>query len=313
MTADGWPVLALEDWLPTYETLHRWAQIVGKTRLGLAPHQNHWWQCALYVSARGLTTSAMPYPGGNVEMELDVLDDVLRARTSTGATAQIRLESKSVAEFYREYREMLDALGVDVRIVPTPNEIADATPFPEDRVHSTYDGDAVRRWWRALTSVDHIFERFRGEFIGKCSPSHFWWGGFDLACTRFSGRPAPPHPGGIPNCPNYVMLEAYSHECISAGWWPGTAGAPVAEPAFYAYAYPEPPGCMDAPIAPRAAFYHTDLREWILPYAAVRTAADPDALVMEFLESTYQAAATRGGWNVSALRASNAVLAPTPR
>jgi hypothetical protein len=304
---DAWPALPLKEWQPTYATLHRWTQIVGKTRLWLAPFENHWWHCALYVTAHGLTTLAMPYRGGVVEVEFDFLSDLLLARTSAGETRRLRLKSKSVADFYREYRAMLAALDVDVRITPTPNEVFDATPFPDDHANATFDGDATRRWWRALMQADRILKRFRGGFAGKCSPSHFWWGGFDLACTRFSGRPAPPHPGGAPNCPNYVMREAYSHECISAGWWPGTAGTPVAEPAFYAYAYPEPPGCNVAPIAPAAAFYHEEMREWILPHDAMRTAANPEAMVMEFLETTYDAAATLGGWDVAALRSSGGV------
>jgi hypothetical protein len=303
-----WPPLALDEWLPTYETLHRWTQIVGKTRLGLAPFENHWWHCVLYVTARGLTTSPMPYRGGVVEIELDLLADVIAARTSGGETRSLRLESRSVADFYAEYRAMLAALDVDVRISPTPNEMLDATPFPNDRAHATYDGDAVRRWWRALVQADRLLKRFRGGFAGKCSPSHFWWGGFDLACTRFSGRRAPPYTGVIPNCPSYVMREAYSRECISAGWWPGMAGSPVAEPAFYAYAYPEPAGCSAAPIGPPAAFYHPEMREWILPYDAVRTADDPDAMVMQFLESTYDTAATLGGWDVAGLRSSGGAI-----
>jgi hypothetical protein len=306
--ADTWPTLPGE-WLPTYATLHRWTQIVGKTRLGLAPFENHWWHCTLYVTARGLTTSPMPYRGGVVEIEFDFLSDLLLAQTNGGETRSLRLENKSVADFYHEYRAMLAALDVDVRITPTPNEVADGTPFPKDRAHATYDGDAARRWWLALTGADRMLKQFRGGFEGKCSPSHFWWGGFDLACTRFSGRPAPQHPGGIPNCPDYVMYEAYSHECISAGWWPGTAGLPVAEPAFYAYAYPEPAGCNVAPIAPAAAFYHQEMREWILPYDAVRVARDPDAMVLEFLESTYEAAASLGGWDMAALRSHAAEVA----
>lgn len=301
---DAWPALPLDDWLPTYTTLHRWTQIVGKTRLGLAPFENHWWHCTLYVTARGLTTSPMPYRDGVVEVEFDFLGDRLSARTSKGEMQTLRLENKSVSDFYAEYRETLAGLGVDVHITPTPNEMSDATPFPTDREHATYDGDAVRRWWQALVHADRLLKRFRGDFSGKCSPSHFWWGGFDLACTRFSGRPAPPHPGGIPNCPNYVMLEAYSRECISAGWWPGSAGSPVAEPAFYAYAYPEPTGCDAAVIAPTTAFYHQQMREWILPYDAVRAADDPDAMVLEFLESTYETAATLGKWDLTALRSS---------
>jgi hypothetical protein len=303
-SSDPWHVLPLEAWQPTYATLHRWTQIVGKTRLWLAPFENHWWHCTLYVTARGLTTSAMPYRGGIVEVEFDFLSDLLLARTSAGDTRSLRLENKSVADFYREYRAMLAALDVDVRITPTPNEVSDATPFPQDRANATYDGDATRRWWRALTQADRMLKRFRGGFAGKCSPSHFWWGGFDLACTRFSGRPAPRHPGGIPNCPDWVMAEAYSHECISAGWWPGSIGSPVTEPAFYAYAYPEPPGCNVATIAPAAAFYHQEMREWILPHDAVRTAANREAMVMEFLETTYNAAAALGGWDVAALRSS---------
>ncbi|MES2180199.1 MAG: DUF5996 family protein [Gemmatimonadota bacterium] len=301
---DSWPQLALDEWLPTCETLHRWTQIVGKTRLGLAPFQNHWWHSTLYVTARGLTTSPMPYRDGVIEIDFDFLDDALWARTSTSRSRSIRLEDKSVSAFYDEYLALLATLGVEVQISPTPNEIADGTPFPDDHAHATYDGDAARRWWRALVHADRLLKRFRGGFAGKSSPSHFWWGGFDLACTRFSGRPAPKHPGGIPNCPAYVMHEAYSHECISAGFWPGTAGSPVAEPAFYAYAYPEPPGCSSAPIRPHAALYHSELREWILPYAAVRSAEDPDALVTEFLESTYETAAAFGEWDVSALRSS---------
>jgi hypothetical protein len=302
--ADEWPALPLNEWLPTYETLHRWMQIVGKTRLVLAPFENHWWHCTLYVTARGLTTSAMPTRAGVVDAEFDFLNDAVIVRGSWGQVETIRLESKSVAVFYGEWQALLAALGVDARIVPRPNEVADATPFADDRVHATYAADAARAWWRALTRADRVLKRFRGRFTGKCSPSHFWWGAFDLACTRFSGRPAPPHPGGIPNCPDFVMHEAYSHECISAGWWPGTPGSAVAEPAFYAYAYPEPVGCRTATIRPSAAFYHDQLREWILPYDAVRTAADPEQAIMEFLESTYQAAAALGNWDTGALTAS---------
>jgi hypothetical protein len=304
MKRHAWPALPLDEWLPTYATLHRWMQIVGKTRLRLAPFQNHWWHCTLYLTARGLTTSPMPYGDGEIEIELDILGDVLVARTSLGETRSLRLESKSVADFYREYRALLAELGVDLHIVPTPNELPDATPFAEDRDHKTYDAEAVRRWWHALTEADRLLKRFRGGFAGKCSPSHFWWGGFDLACTRFSGRPAPAYTGSVPNCPPYVMLEAYSHECISAGWWPGTPGTPLTEPAFYAYAYPEPPGCNLAPIRPSLAFYHQEMREWILPYEAVRSCDDPDTMVAEFLESTYETAAALGGWDMAALRSS---------
>jgi hypothetical protein len=300
-----WPALPLAEWAPTYATLHRWAQIVGKTRLALSPFQNHWWHCTLYLSARGLTTSPMPFRRLNFEVEFDFLSDALFARMSDGRTASVRLEDKSVAEFYREYCEMLAALGVAVTIHARPNELPDAMPFESDDIHATYDGDAVRRWWRALSGADRVLKTFRGRFVGKCSPSHLWWGAFDIACTRFSGRRAPAHPGGIPNCPNYVMTEAYSHECISAGWWPGTLDGPVAEPAFYAYAYPEPDGCRSAAIAPGVAAYNAELHEWILPYDAVREAKDPDTLILQFLESTYDVAATLATWDVAGLRSSH--------
>jgi hypothetical protein len=296
-----WPPLALDEWLPTYATLHRWVQIVGKTRLALAPFVNHWWHSALYVTPLGLTTSSMPTDGRAIDAEFDFVNHVLTARASDGEVRTIELEKKSVADFYREWRELLGELGVEVRIFPRPNEIADATPFATDRAHGSYDAESVRKWFEALSSVDRVLKEFRGRFIGKVSPVHFWWGGFDLACTRFSGRRAPPHPGGIPNCPDYVMREGYSHECISAGWWPGTAGSPVAEAALYAYAYPEPAGTAAASIQPAAAFYHPEVREWILPYDAIRNASDPSGSIMAFLESTYKAAATLGRWDIEAL------------
>ena len=295
--ADTWPGLPLEGWHDTYATLHRWMQIVGKTRLALAPMQNHWWQAAQYVTARGLGTSPMPYGERTLEVEFDFVDHRLAARTSDGATATLPLAPRTVAEFYRLYLDMLRSLGITVRIHPMPSEIANPIPFPEDHVHASYDPDAARRCWRVLVQVDRILKAFRGSFVGKCSPVHFWWGSFDLACTRFSGRKAPRHPGGIPNLPDRVTREAYSHECISAGWWPGSAEGPVQEPIFYAYVYPEPPGCAEAPVRPAAARYHPTLREWTLPYEAVRRAPDPDAAVLDFLHSTYQAGAQLGGWN----------------
>ena len=304
MTNPDWPELRLDKWSPTYATLHRWTQIVGKTRLALAPFENHWWHCTLYVTTRGMTTSPMPIAGGTLQVDFDLLHDRLDASTSDGRTRSLKPENKSVAEFYREYCAMLETLGVKVRMHAAPNEVPDAIPFAEDREHATYDGDAARRWWRALVHADIALKTFRSGFAGKCSPTHLWWGAFDIACTRFSGRPAPPHPGGIPNCPNFVMAEAYSRECISAGWWPGSAGSPVKEAAFYAYAYPEPDGCSIAPIGPSTAFYQPDMREWILPYEAVRTSADPYAMIAEFLESTYETAARLGGWDIEGLRSS---------
>src|SRR6266516_2704871 len=223
----AWPELPLSDWADTLTTLQRWTQMVGKTRLALAPLQNHWWQVALYVTARGLGTSPMPYAKGNVELEFDFLDHRLVARTSDGATRNIPLAPRSVADFYQDYLGMLAALGVAVKIWPVPQEMADTTRFTADREHASYDPDAAQRCWRILAQADRVLKRFRGLFLGKSSPSHFWWGGFDLACTRFSGRPAPPHPGGIPHLADFVTREAYSHECISAGWWPGSVAGPV--------------------------------------------------------------------------------------
>jgi hypothetical protein len=275
--------------------------MVGKTRLALAPMQNHWWQVALYVTARGLGTSPMPYAQGNVELEFDFLDHRLVARTDAGATRSIPLAARAVADFYRDYRELLAGLGVAAKIWPVPQEMADTTRFSADREHASYDPDAAQRCWRILAHADRVLKQFRGRFLGKSSPSHFWWGGFDLSCTRFSGRPAPQHPGGIPHLADRVTREAYSHECISAGWWPGSVGGPVAEPAFYAYAYPEPAGCPDAPVRPAATSYHMGMREWILPYESVRVARDPEGALLEFFQSTYEAAADRGGWDRSRL------------
>ena len=299
----AWPKLPLDEWQPTYATLHLWTQIVGKTRLRLSPKQNHWWHCTLYVTSRGLGTSPRPYGERTFELDFDFLDHQLVARTSEGETRAMPLVPRTVAEFYREYLALLGSLGVDVRIHGSPNEVPDAIPFARDSVHGSYDADAVQRCWRIFVNADRALKEFRGRFVGKSSPVHFWWGSFDLACTRFSGRRAPPHPGGIPNLPDYVTREGYSHECISAGWWPGSG--PIAEPAFYAYAYPEPPGCSDAPLAPAGARYDGTMHEWILPYDAVRNAAEPHVAVMEFLQSTYDAAAKLGNWNRRELEAAS--------
>jgi uncharacterized protein DUF5996 len=299
--AEAWPLLPLEQWEDTCNTLQLWTQIVGKTRLALAPMQNHWWQVALYVTARGLGTSPIPHGERTFEVDFDFVDHQLLVRASDGQTASLRLVPQPVADFYGRYVDALRSLGIELKIHPVPNEVANPVPFDADDVHRSYDPDAARRFWRVLSHVDRALKEFRGRFLGKCSPVHFWWGGFDMACTRFSGRAAPPHPGGIPNLPDWVTREAYSHECISAGWWPGNGGGPVREPAFYAYAYPEPPGCSQAAIRPAEASYHPVLREWILPYAAVRRAPSPDALVLEFLVSTYETAARLGDWNRAAL------------
>lgn len=298
---ETWPRLYLDDWSATQTTLHRWTQIVGKTRLALSPVQNHWWHVALYVTARGLTTSPIPNGRAAFEAEFDFFDHTLLIRTSEGETGIVPLVPRSVADFYADYMSVLHSLGIDVRVRPVPSEMSDTMPFTDDRVHASYDGGAVQRCWQILAHADRGLKQFRGKFLGKSSPSHFWWGGFDISCTRFSGRRAPPHPGGIPNLADYVTREAYSHECISAGWWPGTVGSPVAEPAFYAYAYPEPAGCDVAPIKPATAYYHPTMREWILPYESVRTSPTPERDLKEFLESTYEAAADLGKWDRTAL------------
>ncbi len=297
----SWPSLTLGEWQDTYTTLHRWTQIVGKTRLALAPMQNHWWQVALYLSARGLTTSPIPNGERSFEVEFDFLSHQLVVHTSDDATGYLQLIPRSVADFYHEYMALLHSLRIEPRIWPVPSEMGDTLRFDQDRQHAAYDAGAAQRCWRVLGRVDGALKQFRSGFLGKCSPSHFWWGGFDIACTRFSGRRAPTHPGGIPNVADYVNREAYSHECISAGWWPGSIGGLVTEPAFYAYAYPEPAGCPEARIEPAAAEYHLGMHEWILPYEAVRTAPDPTAMLLQFLESTYSAAATLGNWDRAAL------------
>jgi hypothetical protein len=300
-TSRVWPRLTLGEWESTYATLHRWLQIAGKTRLALAPMQNHWWQTTLYVTARGLTTSPIPYGDRVFEVDFDFLDHLVAVRTSKGETRGIPLEPHSVADFYTRYMAMMSALEIDVDISPIPSELEDKTPFADDETHASYDPDAAQRCWRILAQTDRVLKDFRGRFIGKSSPSHFWWGAFDLACTRFSGRSAPRHPGGIPNLPDYVTFEAYSHECISAGWWPGNVGGPIAAPAFYAYSYPVPAGCDVAPVRPEGAYYHPDLREWILPYEVVRSAPDPDHTLLEFLQSTYDAAADLAKWDRASL------------
>lgn len=295
--------LPLREWQDTQVGLHLRTQIVGKTRLALAPMQNHWWQVALYVTARGLGTSPMPYDHGSLEIDFDFLDHALVFRTSAGAVESLPLRPQPIAEFFRDYKAMLRTLDVDAHLWPMPQEMDQPVLFTEDRGHAAYDRDAVQRCFRVLTQVDRVLKAFRGRFLGKSSPSHFWWGGFDMACTRFSGHPAPRHPGGIPHLADFVTREAYSHECISGGWWPGTPGGPVDDAAFYAYAYPEPPGCATAPIGPATARYDPTMREWILPYADLVRADDPEALAFEFLQRTYDVASRLGSWDPSLERA----------
>jgi hypothetical protein len=295
------PPLPLREWSATRDTLHMWTQIVGKTRLALAPMVNHWWQVPLYVSARGLTTSWMPYGTEGFSVELDFIDHELRIQLDDGRTWSTALAPRSVADFYAAYMAGLRSLGLDVRIWPVPSEIPNPIRFTEDETHGSYDAAAAHDFWRALSQASRVLSIFRGRFIGKASPVHFFWGGFDLACTRFNGARAPQHPGGVPGFPDWAAREAYSHACISAGWWPGALGSPIEEPVFYAYAYPEPVGCPTAKIRPAAGYYHDAMHEWILPYDAVRANADPDAAVLDFFQSTYEAAATLGAWDRAAL------------
>jgi len=296
----AWPALPpLDDWQDTFETVHMWTQIVGKIRLERGPWINHSWGSALYVTTRGLTTSPIPYGSRTFALDFDVVDHALRISTSTGEKRSFRLEPMSVADFYERTMHTLGDLGIEVEIYPKPVEVPDPIqPFPEDEIHASYDADAVHRFWQALVQADRVFTAFRARFIGKVSPVHFFWGAFDLAVTRFSGRDAPKHPGGVPNCADWVMEEAYSKELSSAGFWPGTG---VGEAAFYSYAYPEPDGYREREIAPEAAYYLDDMGEFVLPYEAVRTAEDPDATLLAFLQSTYEAVVDLADWNRDAL------------
>ena len=300
----AWPALPLASWRDTYATLHMWMQIVGKTRLALAPMENHWWQVPLYVTPRGLTTSAMPCGQRNVDVEFDFLQHRLAIRTSDGGENGFALDAYSVADFFARYLDALQSLGVAPALMARPVEVDVAIPFAEDRQHASYDAAAAQRWWRILAQADRVLKRFRGRFLGKQSPAHFFWGSFDLAATRFSGRNAPRHPGGAPNCADYVMVEAYSRECASCGFWPG--GGAIEDPAFYAYAYPEPAGYAERSAGAGGGgggggYYDRNAREFILPYEAVRISRDPDASLLDFLQATYDAAADCGGWDRAAL------------
>lgn len=296
-TDNPWPALRVADWEPTRDRLHMWTQIVGKIRMAHSPLVNHWWQVTFYVSPRGLTTSSIPYRNRLFDMEFDFVDHVLAIRTSDGGSGSVALASKSVAEFYDETFTALRQLGIDTRISATPNEVDPAIPFAQDHQHASYDAEAANLFWRQLIQAHRVINDFRSHYIGKVSPVHFFWGSFDMACTRFSGRPAPEHPGGAPNCADWVMVEGYSHELSSCGFWPGGGE----EGAFYAYAYPEPEGFADYPVGPDAAFYSKDFRQFLLPYEAVRTSPEPDRDLMNFLQSTYAAAADLAGWDRAAL------------
>jgi hypothetical protein len=293
---ESWPPgLPLAEWRATHDTLHMWLQIVGKTRLALAPSENHWWHVPLYLTSRGLTTTPIPYRTRTFDVEFDFHDHRLRIVGSDGGGREIALRSQPVADFYREYVSALDALGIDVTLWPVPVEVDAGVPFLEDRTHTTYDRDHARRFFSTLLQADRVTKRFKGRFFGKSSPVHFFWGAFDLALTRFSGRRAPEP--AQPLSP--MMREAMSHEEFSVGFWPGSGTVP--EPAFYAYARPEPPGLGDKPISPAGAYYSRDLADFILPYEQVRGLPSPDTAVLEFCQSAYATAATLAGWDRDAL------------
>jgi hypothetical protein len=294
-----WPALQLREWIDTRDTLHMWLQIVGKIRLAQSPPINHSWHTTLYVTSHGLTTSPIPHGERTFQIDLDLVSHRVIVTCSDGRAGGFALQPMSVGAFYQRTIEELQRFELRVHIAGSPNEVVEAIPFRKDDTHHSYDGDAVNRFWRMLVQADRVLKQFRSRFIGKCSPVHLFWGGMDLAVTRFSGRRAPEHPGGIPNLPDRVTREAYSHEVSSCGFWSGTP--PVDYPAFYAYAYPEPSGFAGASVGPIGAFYSQDLREFILPYDVVRQANNPDAALLAFVQSTYEAAATLGRWDRAAL------------
>ncbi len=305
-----WPSLAFSDWAETAATLHLWTQIVGKIRLTLMPWINHSWHVTLYLTSRGLTTSPIPHGLRTFEIRFDFIAHELRIVSSDGACRVLKLKAMPVAQFYGELMEALAQMDLPVRIHLLPNELENPIPFDQDETHRSYDADAANRFWRVLVQCERLFTKFRARFCGKCSPVHFFWGSFDLAVTRFSGRSAPPHPGGVPHLPLAVAREAYSQEVSSLGFWPGNAAMPT--PLFYSYAYPEPAGFDRAAIAPSSASYLAALHEFILPYEAVRTAEAPDDLVLEFAQSAYDAASLLGGWDRDALREQKPSLHSAP-
>ncbi|MDB6015527.1 MAG: hypothetical protein JWR19_16 [Pedosphaera sp.] len=303
-TEQAWPALPLAEWKDTYATLHMWTQIIGKVRLQLSPLINHWWEVPFYVTARGLTTSPIPYGTGVFEVHFDFVDHRLDIQTSWGETATMRLVPRSVAEFYHEFMGTLHSMGIEVKIWPMPVEVPNPIRFDHDTMHASYDPDYVHRFWRILLTADIILKEFRARFIGKDSPVHFFWGSFDLAVSRFSGRLAPERPGA-----DRITREAYSHEVSSAGFWPG--GGDINGAAFYSYTAPEPPGFRDYPIRPKQAFYHPQLHEFLLMYDDLRTSETPKEDLLAFLQTTYEAGATLGKWDRGALeRSAEAVITP---
>jgi hypothetical protein len=296
---EPWPSLPLEAWTETCATLHLWTQIAGKVRLAQSPWVNHSWHVTLYVTARGLTTSPIPHGLRTFQIDFDFVTHQLTLQSSDGGTGGFALAPQSVATFYKRLMEEMGKLDLHVDIYRQPNEIADPIRFDQDEAHRAYDPEYANRFWRALVQADRVFKEFRARFIGKCSPVHFFWGAPDLAVTRFSGRRAPQHPGGIPHLPDWVTRDAYSHEVSSCGFWPGGGAIPHA--AFYSYAYPAPAGFSTAPLKPSTAFYSADLGEFILPYDAVRQSESPDGTLLDFLQSTYEAAANLAQWDRGAL------------
>ncbi len=296
----SWPLLpSPSEWEQTLYTLHHWTQIIGKVRLKYMPWVNHSWHVTLYVSSRGLTTSLIPHPSGGFEIEFNFVDSVLEIQTVNGKEISFELKPMSVADFYHKTVDSLQQLNIDCDIYTKPVEIPDPiSRFPEDVDHATYDAEIVRRYWLALTNIYRVFTHFRSRYIGKVSPVHFFWGAFDLAVTRFTEEHAPKHPGGVPNCADWVMEEAYSHKLSSAGFWPGTD---VGGAAFYSYAYPEPDGYNKEAVEPKAAYYHEELGEYVLPYEAVRNSSNPDEILLNFLQTTYEAAAENGNWDRKSL------------
>ena len=294
-----WPSLTLDAWQDTYTTLHMWTQIIGKIRLVQTPWINHSWHVPLYLTARGLTTATIPYDSRVFQIDFDFIDHQLRIFTHEGHTQTIELRPRSVADFYQSVMAALATLDITITIHTKPNEVTDPIPFEQDETHAAYDAEYANRFWQVLLQSDRVFREFRSYFSGKVSPVHFFWGSFDLAVTRFSGRSAPEHPGGVPNLPDDVAKEAYSQEVSSAGFWPG---AGLGYPAYYSYAYPTPSGFKDAPVKPEAAFFHESLGEFVLPYDAVRDAEDPDQTLLAFLNSTYEAAANLADWDQATLR-----------
>lgn len=294
-----WPALAYEEWRETAQTLHLWLQIVGKIRLMRCPWVNHSWHVTLHATARGLGTPLMWHESGSFQIELDFIDHQLSIRADDGRSATLPLKPQTTATFYRKVMGELDKLGLSVQINTMPNELPDPIRFNEDEVHRSYDPEYANRYWRILVQTERVFERFRARFIGKSSPVHYFWGSADLAVTRFSGREAPLHPGGVPYLPDWVTREAYSHEVSSAGFWAGGEQYPRA--IFYSYAYPEPPGFSDQSVSPSAARYDNALKEFVLPYEEMRTAASPDSALLDFLQSTYEAASNLASWDRAAL------------